>query len=163
MCAMDLKHHDVPYSNGGRPKGPSVIKSEPRSRSPCYSQGREVIRSPPIPSSSSGLFNGIASSKRLRPPDDWLTPRSPVTVSLAVNSGSIAVSASNLSSSPGPGLHSVYPSTSNGYPSPTMSTSSYDPYNSGSKLSKYSKYYLLLNCEQLKMMKRIINPADCMF
>ncbi|XP_065200171.1 ecdysone receptor isoform X1 [Planococcus citri] len=136
MCAMDLKHHDVMYNNGGRPKGQSVIKSEPRSRSPCYNQGREIIRSPPTASSSSGLFNGIASSKRLRPPDDWLTvtPRSPVTVV-----SSVAVSAStstNLSSSPGPALHSsIYPSTSNGYPSPTMSTSSYDLYNSGSKLS----------------------------
>lgn len=135
---MDLKqHHDVVYGNGGRPKVPSsVIKSEPRSISPCYSQADEVLRNPPKPSGSGGLFSGIAGNNRLRQPDDWLTPRSPVTITMPPNSASSSGS-TNLSPSPGPAMHpGIYPSTSNGYPSPTMSTSSYDLYP-GSKLSKY--------------------------
>lgn len=139
---MDLKqHHDVVYGNGGRPKVPSsVIKSEPRSISPCYSQTDEVLRNPPKPSGSGGLFSGIAGNNRLRQPDDWLTPRSPVTITMPPNSASSSGS-TNLSPSPGPAMHpGIYPSTSNGYPSPTMSTSSYDLYP-GSKLSKYCFYY----------------------
>lgn len=137
MRAMDLKH-DVLYSNGGRPKGPSVIKSEPRSLSPCYSQG---LHSPPnlhAGGGGIGLFGNIVAAKRTGP-NDWLTPqaRSPVTsISLPPNSTSGGGGPQNLSSSPG--LHpGIYPSTSNGYPSPTMSAGSYEPYSSSSKLSEY--------------------------
>lgn len=138
---MDFnKHHDA-FNNGGRPKGPpSVIKSEPRSISPCYNRPDETLRNPPIPPSGSvGLLGGISCTKRLRPPDEWLTPRSPVTITMPPNSASSGGGGGPSSSSPGPGhVHpGVYPSTSNGYPSPTMSTSSYDLYNSQSKMSKY--------------------------
>ncbi|XKL65532.1 hypothetical protein PGB90_008952 [Kerria lacca] len=130
---MDMKHHNVLYNNGGGPKGQSVIKCEPRSISPIYGQIREppVRRSPPVPSHSSGLFNGIMAPKRARHPNDWLTPRSPVTISVSTNSASVSA-ASNLSSSPGPSLQSsIYASASNGYASP----SGYDPYNTASKIS----------------------------
>lgn len=122
--AMMSEKHEL-YTNGGRPKGASVIKSEPRSISPCYGQGHEPLQSPPSVGGSNGLFNGIGPSKRPlhRHPDDWLAPRSPVPMP------------TNLSSSPSPALHhaSMYPSTSNGYPSP----GSYDPYGSSSKMSKF--------------------------
>lgn len=151
MRAMDLKHHDALYNSGGRPNGgPSVIKSEPRSISPCYSTpGNRDLHSPPSNGSAGSgstavaaisanpIFNGMAAKRHHRIPDDWLSPRSPVALNLPSGSSSTA---SNLSTSPGPSMHGgVYPSTSNGYPSP----GGYDPYISGSKMSE-SLYQLLI-------------------
>lgn len=137
---MDLKHHDAMYNGGGRPNGgTSVIKSEPRSISPCYSTagGRDLQSPPSNGSTGSGptgmsagaIFNGI-SKRHQRIPDEWLSPRSPAALNLPSGPSSTA---SNMSTSPGPSLHvGVYPSTSNGYPSP----GGYDSYMSASKMGK---------------------------
>lgn len=145
MRAMDLKHHDALY-NGGRPNGgASVIKSEPRSISPCYSTGNRDLQSPPSNGSAgsgptisaSAIFNGISKRHQPRIPDEWLSPRSPV---MNLPSGPSST-ASNLSTSPGPSLHvGVYPSTSNGFPSP----GNYDPYISASKMSKFLRQSFIL-------------------
>lgn len=145
MRAMDLKHHDALYngSGGGRPgAGASVIKSEPRSISPCYSTaGNRDLQSPPsngsagsgpATMSASAIFNGISKRHQQRIPDEWLSPRSPTALNLPSGPSSTA---SNMSTSPGPSLHvGVYPSTSNGFPSPGH----YDTYISASKMSKSS-------------------------